>query len=442
MNESYVINDFLCYPQAGFVALDSDFETKKESERLLKERKPFNEDVFGLKPLNFFMSNKLGVFITSECQLRCIYCYYDSDSILQKKGKVISFRQIDFIVEKVFESSRIISIASKRMEKVEITISGGGEPTLHWDVFCYFVNELRKKSIETGIPLEIELVTNGILSPEKVDFIIENIDMVTLSYDGTPKIQRFQRIGSALQHELIESFLKRLSDVGFDFVVRATVLSTEDERLVNICEFLFSKYNGLRHIVFEPVAHSGRAENFESEYRSDFLSEYIKAYEYVSSHFPKKSISCSLFPSNLTPSICSAWLGRTPWIDAEGYLMPCNERMSHEKYAIGKIGLNGGFDWYDTNKPSYVPGKGVLSKECNECIAYYFCRGGCPIVFQRNEKGCLCTESSKKACNMVRRYWTEVFSNLSKGEMFMGFVPEVLFVNPKTGKPSIIGVRK
>lgn len=64
---------------------------------------------------------------------------------------------------------------------IKVTLTGGGEPTFNWNNFTYFVEQLKKEATENNIDVEVYLITNGVLSKKKLEYICENIDSIQIS---------------------------------------------------------------------------------------------------------------------------------------------------------------------------------------------------------------------------------------------------------------------
>lgn len=329
-------------------------------------------------------------------------------------------------MNQIYRSSQLIALLTHDEPQATITISGGGEPTIYWKNFTFFVDEIRAREKKTGIKTTVNLVSNGILELYQRKYIAENVNHVTLSYDGIPEIQKYQRYGRQEDHQRIEETLNFLSKQRINYTVRVTVLPENICRITEICKYLFDKYTGLNKISFEPIAYSGRAEKMKKDIKGKFLEEYLKAYNYAKVNY-EKQIACSLFPNTLQPALCGAWLGISPWIDAEGYIMPCNERIDRKVYGLGRIDENGNLTYYEPQKSFHDELRQSPLGKCNDCMAFHYCSGGCPIVFARDRDWELCTESAKSNCDMVKTYWELLYKKMANKEPFLNFVPRVIY---------------
>lgn len=132
------------------------------------------------------------VMITSQCNLRCPYCY------IHKQNKTISKPMIKSIVNYLIKSAKVLN-----QPKIGLTMFGG-EPTLYPDLceyaLLYAVNECRKNNLK----LHYRIITNGMRFDEEVQHFLYvwrtlmngNMD-VLVSLDGQPDIQRINRIPAA-----------------------------------------------------------------------------------------------------------------------------------------------------------------------------------------------------------------------------------------------------
>lgn len=426
--------NLLCVPEYDVVIRSENGRENIEQivTNLLPDNKKTNIEMFKqLSALNNLCTNKIGVFLTTACQLKCKYCYYDSDNIHTRRNpEILNKAQMKKILETVFDSAILISCITKTDPVAFITVSGGGEPTIYWENFEYFVNEIRKRELELGVKTEINLVCNGILNRNQQEYVMKNINHVTLSYDGIPDIQRKQRWGGETDHALIESTLDYFSTKKYNYTIRVTVLPENVDKISDICKYLFERYCNLKKITFEPVAYSGRAQILEQkeDVKIKFLEEYIKAYYMVQKEYGKR-IGCSLFPNTLRPSFCGAWIGASPWIDAEGYIMPCNEKIDRNAYSIGRINRDGKLEYYKPEKRFHDELRDDQIRGCKDCMASYYCNGGCPIVFKRDNLGNLCTESAKMNCKMVSEYWKRIYIKIGCNEEFLNYWPQEIYAD-------------
>lgn len=111
----------------------------------------------------------LDIYITGKCNYKCRYCYGENDCLTGIKIETY---------EKCLEFAKYINA-----KNIEIC---GGEPLVEKN-FELFV------SMAQDSGFDVILRTNGILVPQKIDFIAENCSWVGISLDGLPEENALMR---------------------------------------------------------------------------------------------------------------------------------------------------------------------------------------------------------------------------------------------------------
>lgn len=138
------------------------------------------------------------LYVNDKCNLRCKYCV----------GNWSARKIPDFSTDEVIE----IVDECKELGTCHFTIHGG-EILLREDV-GYLVNYMKNKG------LYVNLVTNGVLFPEKIHEI-KNIDSLCISLDGPEKSNDLTR-GKGSFRAIIKA-IKLAKQEGFKFTVQATL---------------------------------------------------------------------------------------------------------------------------------------------------------------------------------------------------------------------------
>ncbi len=158
---------------------------KKLLDSFIISETPFSEVSF----CNFtdYKPTSVTILPTFDCNLRCSYCYAEGG---KNVGKNMSFdiakSAINFILKNAKESGE---------KRVKLSFHGGGEP-FYYKTFQlvkesvkYFQDEVKK----TGLESRITSATNGVISPKRLDWILENFDSLNISLDGYQELQNNQR---------------------------------------------------------------------------------------------------------------------------------------------------------------------------------------------------------------------------------------------------------
>ena len=93
------------------------------------------------KPMKFqkseeFLPTGVTLFLTSDCNLRCVYCYSSGGSTKHYLSFKAARAAIDFIIDNALKLDR---------DNIFVGFHGGGEPTLAWDTLCKIVEYTKAK---------------------------------------------------------------------------------------------------------------------------------------------------------------------------------------------------------------------------------------------------------------------------------------------------------
>lgn len=157
---------------------------------------------------------KFTIFITEKCNLRCKYCYESGLDRSRDMDINVANKTIDFIIRK---------IKSESLEIPLYIVLHGGEPLVNFEMVKHIHKELSHKV--KGREIIYDMTTNGtILDSEKIDFICDNIDNVSVSIDGTRASHDKNRVfaNGEGSYELAINNAKKLLDREKDVRIRMT----------------------------------------------------------------------------------------------------------------------------------------------------------------------------------------------------------------------------
>ena len=100
-----------------------------------------------------------------------------------------------------------------------------------------------------------------------------------------------------------------------------------------------------------------------------------------------------------------------------GNVITCLESKEHSSI-IANI-RNGIVSVPNTYKSSLVKTYKEKFEQCRNCLAYRFCKGGCPLKFMY--EGEASSDAIAWECESKQNYWRYIFNKILSGETFMGW---------------------
>lgn len=400
----------------------------------IKEAIPANDQVHLLKESmskvdfnKLSARNKLqtsaGICLTYKCQLRCNYCSFSSN---ESNSLELSLHEIEKFVHYLIKNIKIKKLISGEENVLKLFFSGGGEPTYNWQYFVSVVEMIVDKCNRNDIKYEFNLTTNGMLSNSQITFISYYFASVMISFDGLLDLQLQNRVHSneKLNSLYVVETIKRFLQKNTDIILRSTVWAKDFCRLREMCEYVFSSFPNILEWSVLPTIDTGRAtSNRELNASSEaygFLDYYLDMIKYAEEHGFIDRIDSPFFSNDEILLFCGSGNAVSPWLMPDRRIVSCLEAKDF-KTVIGMVAENG-VELYNqyadiTAKKSYE-----LLSYCENCIAYRFCRGGCPLKFLRAEKGS--QAALKWECKMIQKYWENIFRSVLKGDESFGWYVE------------------
>lgn len=371
-----------------------------------------------------------GICLTYNCQLRCIYCSFCS---AENNSSQLSLKDIEAFVSYLIKNILMKKLTSGKKNILKLFFSGGGEPTYDWDVFVQAIEMIDTKCKHNNITYELNLTTNGMLNDAQIDFISRYFKSVMISFDGLPSLQLQNRKPAAKDKSilLVEQTIRKFLETKIEIVLRSTVWGKDFSKLTEMCEYVFSNYNGIFQWSILPTIDTGRAKNHKGFYsydeKNDFLSHYLNVLEYARTRGWLDKIDTPFFSNGETVMYCGAYNSASPWLLPDGSVVSCLEAREF-KPEVGKV-RNGTLQLHDRYKDIVSKTSCELIEKCSTCIAYRFCRGGCPLKFLRAQNGS--RDSLNWECEMIRSYWKYIFEKVLQGETVFGWYAEKLNLEPQ-----------
>jgi uncharacterized protein len=315
------------------------------------------------------------LLLTDACQLKCVYCYGDAKKEGLKMPLHIAKKAVDTITKNAIE---------QKINKINIGFHGGGEPTLNWNVLRESYDYAIEKCKENNFQLHTSICTNGIISREKAKWIIDNIQDVAISMDGTPEMQNKQRPMQNGKHsfEAVASTIDLFNKHKKVYNIRLTATEFSHGRLYEIIKYVMDRFSPPM-ICIEPLYICGRCETSgcKPPPLDDFINEMLNIYQLGRERNIPIQYSGNRI-ANLISRFCGAQ-GSNFFITPKGYVTACLEviELNNSKadfLIYGQYDPKSGDFVFDNEKYKRLAGSQVHSFEtCNDCFAKWHCAGDC-----------------------------------------------------------------
>jgi len=218
-----------------------------------------------------FQPTEVTLFLTTRCNLRCIYCYASAgDRPIAEMYFIIAKRGIEFVCHNALERGEV---------EFGVGYHGGGEPTTHWSVLTESFTYAQKLARKNGLQVYGSMATNGFLTPEKQQWIIKNFRGVNISVDGLPAVQDMQRptVSGKPSSEIVMQTIRTFDKANFPYGIRVTVTSASVELLPQSIAYLLNEAHP-KHIQVEPMYSLGRGRKNGLEVEpSAFVQAFLEA---------------------------------------------------------------------------------------------------------------------------------------------------------------------
>ena len=315
------------------------------------------------------------LFLTSACNLRCVYCYASGGDEPRYLDEQIALDAIDLAVNN--------AVASGQTE-VRVSFHGGGEPTLAAETLRSCVEHARRRCQDHALELSTGTATNGVISDAMRDYLAEAMTSVMVSFDGPAAVQdRLRpRAGGGPSSAAVERTLERLSRSECTLGTRLTCTSDAIDHAEETVCHLIDAYR-LKTIHLEPLFVCGRSlgHGLRPPSAERFVEVFRACREYASRH--EVEVTYSGARSTLACSFCQA---SSPSfnVTTEGDVTACYEVTGRddpraETFIYGS---------YDRARRSFAFDEARVAAlrrltiggapRCARCFAKYHCAGDCP----------------------------------------------------------------
>ena len=316
-----------------------------------------------------FAPTQAVLMLTGACNLRCGYCY-------ARGGEKAHLRLDPALALGVVQEAQ--GHAARRGEPLTLVLHGGGEPTLAWDLLTRVVEHA--KSLDPDC--RVALASNGLWSPAQRDYLIQNLDQLSLSFDGIQAVQDAQRplAGGGGSFAPVLANLKELDRAGKPYGLRMTVLPEFFHTLPQSLEFIARELKP-RAVQVEPCfstrqgPRSGPREQQVQEFGQAFLAAHDLAAE----------AGLSLRYSGARPGVVTGCFCQAPqkalMVTPQGDLVACFEvtdrsHVAFERFWLGRASARG-IQVDQDRLAAFQKEQAERREQCAGCFCYWHCAGDC-----------------------------------------------------------------
>lgn len=298
-------------------------QTLLDDPALIKQ-KCHEEAVMFLSNIHFFSEQKppaklrqsidtAVLLLTNHCQLNCRYCYA---APAHTNPETLKFSTARSVIDQVVRLTK-----QRGEEHFIVDFHGGGEPTLEWELLKQCIQYARSKSLSPSF----QLTSNLIWSKEQAEYIIQNIDHLSVSMDGTPATQDANRpflSGGGSARVVLEN-LKRMDDSQYSYGIRLTATDPWENLSANI-DFILEN-TSCRYIQVEPAFRPVNGGNGQQTAQAfeQFTRAFLQAVQMIKPAQASVQFSGS-DPTMVRPLFCNA-LSRALIVNPQDDLVSCYE---------------------------------------------------------------------------------------------------------------------
>jgi uncharacterized protein len=310
------------------------------------------------------------LLLTNRCNLRCTYCYAAAGD---REPEDMSWEL----------ASQMIDIVSNNAEKAgwphfDLIFHGGGEPTQHWKVFKKAVEYARRKKIKANISIS----SNGVWNENQLDFILNNLNSVSLSFDGIREVQEAQRpaVSGGSSFDRVMRSIRAMEKNDFPFTIRITTSNPWLEKLPECVKFICEE-TACSYIQVEPAFNPQR-KGWQDPLPGDadrFIKAYIDAME-IAQGKEKSLMYSGARPWMTVCSFCSA-AESALIVRPDGKLVACYEvtdtrHRLEEYFKIGSMESEGPVVDHKALE-RLMRMRQERQELCRDCFCFWHCAGDC-----------------------------------------------------------------
>jgi uncharacterized protein len=303
-----------------------------------------------------------------------------------------------------------------------IRFYGPGEPTMEFELMQQISGYARQKG---GNAVTAELQTNGAFSHKVREWILDNLNIVWVSFDGTPDIQNDQRPfpqkkpSAPKIEENIKWLISNRGNRNLMVGARVTMTDLNVNRQIEMVDYFNSL--GIKYVWTDPIfpevkkrpvcEETDREEMYHIDLRI-YVKNYIEAYRYAKTKglFYGSFLTCNF--DGEAKVHCRACTP-APHLTPDGYVSACDlvvysENAYHmDCFIYGKWNEQSKKFDYDETKIKALRNRNIDNiKHCKNCEAKLHCGGYC-LGEVMNETGKLDGQKAE-TCKAIRTLYKKL----------------------------------
>lgn len=357
-----------------FDTFSKRYVSKIDKERALEK---LNIEQIGIvKELRNCSTLNIVFTITSECDLRCAYCF---ENHLQRESMSLetAIKLLENI-KKYIENNQI---------KVVECILFGGEPMLNQELLEWFTCELNTYCKNNNIGLSMLLTTNGIIFNKcLMEKLASNgVAGVQLSFDGTELINNRRRCPKDNKCNPYKEIMNNINKFVEIFNVVSIKYNFDKDNSDEYPAFL----NDLKKVVGE---HKDKVSIILETINETPFDEYGMAYDITGKELALqfvKMVKITIemgfkYVTRIFVSPCMHTSQNSYLIDTRGEAYSCISSFGIEEFKLGNFTEN--INEISVRKRNEFNKVEKIKKHCSKCSYVPLCWGGCAYVLKTSGK--------------------------------------------------------
>ncbi len=310
--------------------------------------------------------------LTTGCNLRCVYCYASAG---EQRPQTLSVEHGCRAIETVCRNAQRAGLA-----EFQLSFHGGGEPTVAHPVLQALVGHARSQPLRC----RISVASNGYWGHRQREWLLDHLDEVSLSYDGSQVLQDRQRPlpGGRGTHALVIETIREMDRRDFPYGLRLTVTDSGIDALPDAVAGLCAS-TGCRTLQVEPAFDHGRAARGGQGMAQ--LERFSDAF--LRAHDIAQAAGRHLYYSGARPwsagsRFCQA-IEQALIVAPEGGLTACYEVFGDThplaaQFFFGSLSSDGAL-YVDTAVRQRLRRRiAERRQQCRDCFCRWHCAGDCP----------------------------------------------------------------